>query len=150
MTSTPTDPKTAAYALLFQAQSRLTIRLSESLSAAGTVPLDVFEVLDTVSQSPDGRMRLSDLAVALGLSRSGLTRRMDRVEKAGYVSREECSDDKRGAFAVMTESGRRAHDENLPVFRETVRAHFEDRITEGEARQLGAVMKRVIGSLEKE
>lgn len=149
MTTAPTDPKSAAFSLLVRAKSKLDVRLAQSLESIGSVPLDVFEVLDTVSRCPEGRMRLSDLADALALSRSGLTRRLDRVERVGYVVREECPDDKRGAYAVLTDPGRQVHEANLPVFRETVRAHFDDRITEGEARQLSALMRRVIGSLDR-
>jgi DNA-binding MarR family transcriptional regulator len=135
--------------MFVEAHSRLSERLSSVIQEGGGVALDAYEVLAALAAEPEGRIRLSELADRIVLSKSGLTRRLDRMEKSDLVRREGCSEDRRGSFAVLTEKGREAWGAAWPKYRETVRKHFGDRMTEGEARQLGAVMKRVLDSLEK-
>ncbi len=135
--------------MFVEAHSKLSERVSSAVQEGGGVALDVYEVLSALAAEPDGRMRLSELADRIVLSKSGLTRRLDRMEKVGLALREGCSDDRRGSFAVLTEKGRAAWEAAWPRYREAIRAHFGDRMTEGEARQLGALMKRVLESLER-
>ena len=64
-----------------------------------------FEILVRLSRSPGGRLRLADLAAQTGLTPSGLTRALDRLVEVGLVTREACCDDRRGAFAILTNLG---------------------------------------------
>ncbi len=149
MSDTQNDPKLMAFYLMLVAQSRLAVKCSSLLDAQSQVPLDVYDVLVTLDYAPDHRLRLSELAEKILLSRSGLTRRLDRLEKQGFIRRQGCAKDKRGAYAVLTEAGMAAREAAWPTYKEAIRTHFGDRMTEGEAKQLAAVMKRVIESLDK-
>ena len=143
------EARQRAYEMFVEANARLAVRLSVVAEAEGGVPLEVFEVLSALGGAPDQRLRHCELAERVVLSRSGLTRRIDRMEGDGLVRRESCEGDRRGSYAVLTEKGRKAREAAWPSLREGIRAHFGDRMTEGEARQLSALMKRVIESLTK-
>lgn len=107
-----------------------------------------YEVLMHLSDAPDGRMRLSDLAKLAVLSRSGLTRLIDRLEKDGQVVRERCETDARGYFAVLTAEGRERVTAARAEYLEDVRARFHDLMTPEEQEQMGSIWARVLDRLE--
>ncbi|GII61264.1 hypothetical protein Skr01_13490 [Sphaerisporangium krabiense] len=76
-----------------------------------------FEVLDRMSESEHGKYRVQELADAVHLSQSALSRLISRLERAGLVCRNMCPDDRRGVFVQITEDGRRRHAEALPTHR---------------------------------
>ena len=91
--------------------------LEELVDADGTCPVlasDAVEVLMPLAEAPDGRLRMHELALRSHLTPSGLTRRVDRLVTDGLVARDRCGSDRRGAFAVLTESGRNELDRALP------------------------------------
>lgn len=139
-----------AFYMMLVANSRLNAKCALALEAKGQIPIDVYDVLVTLDYAPDRRLRLNELAEKILLSRSGLTRRLDRLEKLGYISREGCPNDKRSSFAVLTEAGIVARESAWPFYKEAIHTFFGDRMTEGEAKQLTALMKRVIESLDKD
>lgn len=141
--------RAAAYSSFVLANARLNERITSVLESEAGVELDAYEVIAVLDSEPGARMRLNELAQRIVLSKSGLTRRLDKLEKAGLIRREGCAEDRRGSFAVLTDKGRWASESALPRYQEAIRAHFGDRMTEGEARQLCALMKRVLESLEK-
>lgn len=142
------DAKMTAYSLFLTANARLGAKLDEVLDSSSGLSLDVYEVLVALEAEPGEKLRLSDLALRVNLSRSGLTRRLDRLEKRGYITREPCPDDRRGAFAILTTEGQEAREKAAPAYQEAIRAHFGDRMTEGESKQLAALMNRIIDPLE--
>lgn len=107
-----------------------------------------YEVLMHLSDAPDGRMRLSDLAKLAVLSRSGLTRLIDRLEKDGQVVRERCATDARGYFAVLTAEGRERVTAARAEYLEDVRARFHDLMSADEQETLGVVWGRILENLE--
>lgn len=149
MDDNQTDAKLMAFTMFVVANARLSTKLASVVEAGGGMAADVYDVLVTLEYAPGHKLRLNELADKIVLSRSGLTRRLDRMENDGYIERHKCSTDRRGAYAVLTDKGREAREAAWPRYREAIRAHFGDRMTEGEARQLGAVMKRVLESLDK-
>lgn len=98
---------------------------SRRIERQASLSLEQFEVLNALCDSSDGRLRMSDLASATQLSRSGMTRMVDRLEKSGLVIRESCPDDRRCMFCRLTKEGRKAHDEAWPVMRDAIRSLFE-------------------------
>jgi DNA-binding MarR family transcriptional regulator len=74
-----------------------------------------FEVLDRLAEAPNHEYRLQDLAEAVHLSQSALSRLADRLERNGLVTRCNCADDRRGIFVVLTEAGARRHGEAAPA-----------------------------------
>jgi DNA-binding MarR family transcriptional regulator len=91
---------------LLRVHAQLSKALDAQLIAAHGLPLTSYEVLMYLSDAQGGQMRMHDLAESVLLSRSGLTRLVDRLEREGYLVRKSCAHDARGAFAVLTESGR--------------------------------------------
>jgi DNA-binding MarR family transcriptional regulator len=107
--------------------------LDAELQAAHGMSLGDYEVLVALSESPERRLRMTDLAGVLHLSPSGLTRRLDVLAKRGWVTRERCPSDRRGTFAVLTDDGYDRLVEAAPTHVRGVREHLVDRLT---ARQL--------------
>jgi DNA-binding MarR family transcriptional regulator len=128
---------------------KLSAQLAEALEAHG-IELDMYDALAVLAQEPDGKMGFCDLAGRLVLTKSGLTRRMDRLVKQGLARREANEKDKRAGFAVVTEKGRAEYERAKPIYEEAVMKYFGSKITEGEARQLVAIMKRVTDGIDKE
>ena len=89
-------------------------------------------------------LRMSELAEAVLLTRSGLTRLVDRLERRGLVERHKCRSDARGFFAVLTEEGLRRFDEALPTHLAGVRRLFLGLLEPDELERLGAIWKRIV------
>src|SRR3954470_1496502 len=129
---------------LLRVHAQLSKALDAQLEAAHGLPLTSYEVLLYLSDADDGRMRMNDLAASVLLSRSGLTRLVDRLERDGYLERCSCPHDARGPFAVLPPSGR----EKLDAAREThlagVRQLFLSHFSEEELDVLGEAWDRVL------
>jgi DNA-binding MarR family transcriptional regulator len=108
-----------------------------------------YEVLAQLSDAPDRRMRMSELADVAMLSRSRLSHRIKVMEKAGWVKREACPDDKRGYFAVMTAKGWKAIVAAAPDHVHSVRSRFIDHLTKDDQRVLAEIFERVTDSLKE-
>src|ERR671921_132950 len=93
----------AAWSALLLTQARLMREMERELAASGVILPELYDVLLALDRAPDHRLRLSELADHIVLSRSGLTRLVDRLEKHGLLRREQCPEDRRGAYAVLTE-----------------------------------------------
>ena len=106
-----------------------------------------YEVLAQLSDAPDRRMRMSELTEIAMLSKSRLSHRMKVMEKAGWVRREVCPEDKRGSFAVMTEKGWRAIVKAAPDHVASVRNRFVDNLTLKEQEELAKIFDRVTTKL---
>lgn len=98
------DTRLTAVGLLVEVYGGLMARLDAAHAAAGLSGTD-FDVLIRLARSPDGRLRMSDLAAQTALSTSGITRIVDRLERAGLVARRPAGDDRRGFVAVVTDAG---------------------------------------------
>ncbi len=113
------------------------------LQEAEGLPLAWYDVLVQLSAAPDGRLRMQALADWVVLSRSGLTRLIDRMEKADLVTREPSTDDRRGYYAVLTEEGRRAFLRAKPVHERGIYEHFTRHLDGGDARAVVAAFTKV-------
>ena len=102
-TLSPTELR--AWRGLVKAHACLVKRLDAQLEAEHGVPLSSYEVLTRLSEADGGKLRMHDIAAAVMLSRSGLTRLVDRLERDGLVGRCSCENDARGAYAVITDAG---------------------------------------------
>ncbi len=125
------------------AHARLTKGLDAELREAHGLPLGSYEVLLFLAQAPGGSMRMAELADGVLLSRSGLTRMVDRLERDGLVRRERCDSDARGYLAVITEGGRAAFRDARVTHIDGVRRRFLDRISPEEQRRLGRLWERL-------
>jgi DNA-binding MarR family transcriptional regulator len=129
---------------MLRAHAALTKALDADLEAAHGLPLSSYEVLMYLNDAEGRKLRMRDLAASVILSRSGLTRLADRLEREGLIRRETCSDDARGAYAVLTPAGA----EKLAVARTThlagVRSLFLQHFSEPELDALGDAWERVV------
>jgi MarR family 2-MHQ and catechol resistance regulon transcriptional repressor len=98
------DPRITAMGLFVEAFSGVNARLNVQLAEHGLGNVD-FEVLVRLARSPGGELRMTDLAAQTGLSTSGVTRVVDRLERDGLATRRACPTDRRGSFTVITPAG---------------------------------------------
>ena len=98
------DPRITAAGLLAEASSGLTAKTMAQLNEHGLGQVD-FDVLIRLARSPGQQLRMSDLAAQTGLSTSGITRVVDRLERDGLVERRACPTDRRGSFTAITKTG---------------------------------------------
>jgi len=114
---------------LLRVHSALVKALDAELLAEHDLPLSSYEVLINLQAAPGRRRRMADLAASVLLSRSGMTRLVDRLEREGLLVRDTCSSDGRGCFAVLTEEGEalltRARRTHLDGVRERFLRHFD-------------------------
>jgi DNA-binding MarR family transcriptional regulator len=129
---------------MLRVHATLTKTLDADLDAAHGLPLTSYEVLLHLEDAEDRRMRMSDLAATVILSRSGLTRLVDRLEREGLIRRESCPSDARGAFAVLTDAGQRKLEAARATHLAGVRSLFLDHFTPEEQDVLGAAWERLM------
>ena len=108
-----------------------------------------YEILAQLSDAPNRSMRMSELADVAMLSRSRLSHRMKVMEKAGWVKREACEDDKRGYYAVMTPKGWKAIVAAAPDHVESVRSRFVDHLNKADQVAIAEIFERVTKSLRE-
>ena len=138
-----TDREIAAWRGFLRVHAALLRELDRELEAAHGLPLTHYEVLLHLWNAPDERLRMSDLAESVLLSQSGITRLVDRLEKAGLVVREPCPGDRRVLYARLTDVGRARLVEARPTHLAGVRARFVDHFDEPELAQLTAAWERL-------
>jgi DNA-binding MarR family transcriptional regulator len=128
---------------LMRAHASLAKRLDAELEAAHALPLSSYEVLHHLESAPEGRMRMCDLAEHAQLSRSGLTRLVDRLERDGLLTRCTCEHDARGAYACLTEQGMQRLGEARGTHLAVVREQFLSRFSEPELGALAEMWDRI-------
>lgn len=109
-----------------------------------------YEILVALSEHPEHRLRMSDLADSTLVSRSRLSHQIDRMEKAGLVTRAECTDDRRGFFAVLTQEGLSAIVRSAPDHVASVREYLVDRLGPEEFHHLGNISRSIISGFEED
>ncbi|MCP2336523.1 MarR family winged helix-turn-helix transcriptional regulator [Actinomadura rupiterrae] len=129
---------------MLRAQVKISRRLQADLLADHDLALGSYDVLMHLGEAPDGRLRMNDLADRVLLSRSGLTRLVDRLQRDGLVCRQSCSSDARGLFAALTPSGRARLAEATPTYQRGVREYVLSRLDENDLRVFGAILNRLI------
>jgi DNA-binding MarR family transcriptional regulator len=123
-------------------------RLGRDLQEQCGLTFADYEILVRLSETEDRRMRMSELADLTMSSRSRLSHQIDRMQKAGFVDRQECTDDRRGYFAVLTDAGYRALEDAAPVHVESVRRRIVDVLTPAEFAEFGRLNKKLLDALE--
>jgi DNA-binding MarR family transcriptional regulator len=129
---------------MLRVHAQLSKALDAQLLAEHGLPLSSYEVLMYLADADNGRMRMNELAASVLLSRSGLTRLVDRLEREGYLERCSCAHDARGAFAVLTPAGREKVEAARITHLAGVRELFLGRFSDEELDMLGAAMERTL------
>jgi DNA-binding MarR family transcriptional regulator len=128
---------------LLRVHAAMTKALDAELMREHRLPLSSYEVLLFLADSPDGRMRMSELADRALLSRSGLTRLVDRMERDGLLRRRRCEHDQRGWFAEITGEGRELFARARRTHLDGVRERFLDHLSGEEQRTLATLWEKV-------
>jgi DNA-binding MarR family transcriptional regulator len=136
----------AAWRGMLETHSVMISRLDAELERDHGLPLTSYEVLMYLGDSEHGKLRMGELADKLLLSRSGITRLVDRLQREGLVARERCEDDGRGYNAVLTDDGRAKLAAARPAHLDGVRRHFLSRLRPDDLAGLAVVWKRLLES----
>lgn len=134
----------AAWRNFITSHATLISIIDRELTEANCLPLHWYDVLIELVEAPEHRLRMHELAAKVVLSRSGLTRLVDRLEKEGFLCREPDPTDRRGAFAVLTEQGRDALRKSWPVYARGISEHFARHLSDEEARTLVEIFTRIL------
>jgi DNA-binding MarR family transcriptional regulator len=137
-----------AWRATVQLSTLLLRQLDRDLTAYGLNGRD-YEILVELSEAPDHRLRMTDLADATSQSRSRLSHQISRMEKRGLVRRDDCEGDKRGTFAVLTKAGFEAIERVAPHHVENVRRHFIDRLTPQQLEETRSAFQPIVDYLRK-
>jgi DNA-binding MarR family transcriptional regulator len=133
-----------AWRLLLTVHALACRRVDQALSDAGCLSFDDYDVLLTVSEAEDETMRMSELAEAVLLSNSGMSRRVARLVERGLLHREQSMADGRVFRVSLSDAGKRALDEAWEVYREALEEAFIQWVTRDEARRMGRIFQRVL------
>ena len=148
------DPAYAdAWQAVRNAHQTVVERIEGELSEAGLPGLAWYDVLVKLERSAEP-VRPKDMLCQVSVTKSGLTRLLDRIGKAGLIERSYCPSDRRGTFLSITDEGRRVLSEMRPIRDRVFEEHFADSLTREEAEMLSEMLTRVsvsaIGLLEAE
>lgn len=141
-----TAAEAAAWGGLLSMHGRLSKRIEDNLRRTAGLSHAEYEVLLRLSLQDGGRLRIQELAAESILTHSGTSRLVDRLEGAGFVERVSAEEDKRGAYAVLTENGRRHFQEVARQHSVFVRELFLSKFSDDELELLGSFWERLEGA----
>jgi DNA-binding MarR family transcriptional regulator len=133
-----------AFAALLKVQAEIVRRLEVRLDGHRLVPIAQYDVLLELNAAPARRLRMQELSDRVVLSRSRVSRVVDEMERAGLVRREPDPDDRRAAFAVITDDGRAALRKAAPVYLQGIEEEFLSHLSLGERRSLERSLRKVL------
>lgn len=139
-----TGDRLGAWRAFLEAHAQITDVLARELRDEEDLPLAWYDVLVHLSEAPGQQLRMQELADAILLSKSGLTRLVDRMQTAGLVEREACPSDKRGTFARLTDQGLAALEDAAPTHVRGVEQHFASLLDDEEAAVLQRLLRRLV------
>jgi len=141
------DPGLGAWRQFLTAHARVVAVLEAELDAQRNLPLAWYDVLVQLEEAPDHRLRMTGLAGAVLLSKSGLTRLIDRMKSAGLVER--CPDDadRRGVWVSLTPAGHERLRDAAPIHLRGVREHFTSHLSAADAATLEEVFARIVKAI---
>ena len=141
------DSEQASWRAILRGTRLLEQALDNALGDAG-LQLSEYEILSMLSESPNHRLRMSELAAMVVQSRSRLTHTAKRLEDRGWVTREQCADDKRGVLLVLTTGGLTAVRDIAKIHVQSVRDNLVDIMTPGQFAAIGDAMAIVRDHLD--
>ncbi|NRQ37840.1 MarR family transcriptional regulator [Nonomuraea sp. NN258] len=139
----------AAWRAFLSTTHLLERRIEEQLKSAAGLTHPQFEILARLSEAPERRMRMTELARDVVVSKSALTYQITQLEKSGLVKRTTCPDDERGVLAVLTEAGLRRLEQVVPGHVDVVRAFLIDHLTREELQVMTTAMRRTETALRE-
>ncbi|MBS1721365.1 MAG: MarR family transcriptional regulator [Armatimonadetes bacterium] len=118
-------------------------KIDDALRRAGVAPLEMYDLLLSLEEAPDHRLRMRELGETVLLTPSGITRLVDRAEKLGYVKREGCPNDRRSLFTVLQPEGIKARKEAWKVYEQLIDEHFASKLSDDEAEKISSSLSRL-------
>ena len=134
----------AAWRAFLTAHAAVIDLIEHELAEARQLPLSSYDVLLALVEAPEHRLRMHEIARAVVLSRSGLTRLIDRLEAEGLLSRERSNTDRRGAYAVLTAKGLEVVRQAWPTYAKGISQHFTSLLNDEEVHVLTTALERIL------
>jgi DNA-binding MarR family transcriptional regulator len=153
MTSTPrwlAEDEQQVWRAYLDMHARLGAQLSREMQDESGLSIADFSVLVQLSEHADGRLRVLELARALRWEKSRLSHQLTRMQQRRLIERSSCSEDRRGAWIVLTAEGRTAVEAAAPRHVESVRRYLFDELAPEQLEQLGAIAQTVIARLDEQ
>ena len=138
-----TDSQMRAWRAFLGASTLVSARLNHELDEAAAISMYEYEILVRLFESEAGRVRMSQLADQVSYSRSRLTHTVGRLERAGYVLRSSCPNDRRGVYAHLTKAGYEFLAQTAPIHLDGVRRHLINRFTPSELATLTELLEKI-------
>ncbi|MFH8453575.1 MarR family winged helix-turn-helix transcriptional regulator [Streptomyces fungicidicus] len=143
-----TDEEQRVWRSYIEAATLLEDHLDRQLQRDAGMPHVYYGLLVKLAEAPGNRLRMTELAMSAKITRSRLSHAVARLEKSGWVRREDCPSDKRGQFAVLTEEGEQWLRRHAPGHVDAVRQAVFDRLTPQQQKALGEIMRIVAEGLQ--
>lgn len=140
--------RNSLWRLFLTVHTRLVRQVEQDLKQAGLPSFEWYDVLIALKQAPQQRLRLSELAEELLVNRTNITRLADRLEKAGLIQREVCQDDRRGAFAVLTQAGLEMQQKMWTVYAQSIAEYFGQHLAEADVTVFNRVLSAMLAAVE--
>ena len=140
------DTDVASWAALLRVHAALVPLIDRELQAACGLPLTWYDVLLELNAAPGRRLNMGELGDVAVVSRTRASRVVDQMATAGLVTREPNPDDRRSAYATITEAGRARLRAAAPVYLASIRRHFTARMTVEESATVAAALAKVLAS----
>jgi DNA-binding MarR family transcriptional regulator len=137
------DDRLTAVGLFLEAHAGLSDALGHALEVECGLSRQWFEILLRLARSPEHSLRMCDLATQTGLSPSGLTRAVDRLEETGLVTRQACASDRRVAYAALTPDGLDRIESAVAIHLDHIDAYFVALLTPNEIAQLERITRKL-------
>jgi DNA-binding MarR family transcriptional regulator len=133
-----------AWLNLIQSYEAVAAGLEDTLERARGLSLAEHEVLVRLAEAEGGRLRMLDLTNLVLLSKSGVTRLIDRMQQEGLVERQACETDRRVVYAAITSKGQRVLREATPAFLEGIERYFSHHLSDADVRALRRVLRKLL------
>lgn len=144
------EPQQVAWRLFLTVHALACRSIDERLLKAGCLSFDDYDVLLTLNEAEGETLRMSELAEAVLLSNSGMSRRVARLVERGLLHRDQCVEDGRVFRVSLSKTGRRSLDQTWRVYRGLIDDSFASIITEGEALELAEIFQRILDRIGTE
>ena len=141
------DTSVAAWAALLRVHAALVPQLDRELQAACGLPLTWYDVLLELNSAPGRRLSMGELGAVAVVSRSRVSRIVDQLAAAGLATREANPEDRRSAYAGITEAGRDRLRAAAPVYLDGIERHFAAQLSAAEARGVATALEKVLAAL---
>jgi DNA-binding MarR family transcriptional regulator len=142
-----TEEEQRAWRGLLRMTAQLNARANRQLQEEYGISLSDYEVLVALSEAPEGRLRVFEVADALAWEQSRVSHQLARMQRRGLIAREDCATDARGAFAILTAAGRAAIEQAAPAHVELVRQLVFDELSRGQVSALTEITTRILDRL---